>query len=207
MKCAPELVELMHKVIDEEADAQERRQLLTHLKTCQACKRHFEELRYTATMMQNAPRPKVPDHFTANVLARLPKEKPSTSIRRWFHLHPLATAAAIFLLFMTSYFASVWSGPQKVSVMGEGNVQQTEQTVIVPEGETIKGDLVVRNSDLKIEGTVEGNVTLINGKKLMASAGQVTGEIEEVNQVIEWIWYEMKQLFSGIFHVQYSLHR
>ncbi|WP_269758174.1 hypothetical protein [Thalassobacillus sp. C254] len=31
----------------------------------------------------------------------------------------------------------------------------------------------------------------------MASAGEVAGEIEEVDQVLEWIWYHAKRL-TGI---------
>lgn len=66
-------------------------------------------------------------------------------------------------------------------------------TVIVPEGEVVEGDLVVKNGDLRIEGQVDGNVTIINGDKYMASAGNVTGDIDEIDEVFEWIWYKMKE--------------
>ncbi len=64
--------------------------------------------------------------------------------------------------------------------------------VIVPEGEVVKGDVVVKNGDLEIKGEVEGNVTVINGQQYMASAGKVTGEIEEVDAIFEWLWYHIK---------------
>ena len=51
--------------------------------------------------------------------------------------------------------------------------------MIIPEGEVVKGDVTVRNGKLIIEGEVDGNVTVINGEKYMASAGKVTGDIEE----------------------------
>ena len=65
--------------------------------------------------------------------------------------------------------------------------------LLVPEGEVVKGDVTVRNGKLIIEGEVDGNVTVINGERYMASAGKVTGEIEEINEVFEWIWYHIKR--------------
>lgn len=72
--------------------------------------------------------------------------------------------------------------------------------------------MVVKNGNLKIDGTVDGKVTLIKGKliqedsdevldgeNLMASAGEVNGEFESVNKVFEWIWYSFKSLVEGIF--------
>src|SRR5699024_1650114 len=81
-------------------------------------------------------------------------------------------------------------------------------TVIVPEGITVDGDLVVKNGNLKIEGTVDGNVTLINGKlvddemdreELMASVGEVNGDFKVVDQVFELLWYTLRHVFTSIF--------
>ena len=66
----------------------------------------------------------------------------------------------------------------------------------------------MKNGNLKIEGTVDGNVTLINGKLiqdqlngegLMASVGEVNGEFKKVDQVFEWIWFNLQNLFRGVF--------
>lgn len=65
------------------------------------------------------------------------------------------------------------------------------QTVIVPEGEVVKGDIVVKNGDLIVEGEVDGNVTVINGQ-YMASSAVVSGRIEEIDEVFEWLWYTIK---------------
>jgi cytoskeletal protein CcmA (bactofilin family) len=70
-------------------------------------------------------------------------------------------------------------------------------TVTVPEGETVEGDVTVKGGTINIEGKVEGNVTVINGE-YMASAGQVTGEVEEINEAFEWIWYQMKSLSKEV---------
>ncbi|HET7658128.1 MAG TPA: anti-sigma factor, partial [Bacillales bacterium] len=133
-----------------------------------------------------------------NVLKRLPKENQSSKARRWFYQHPLMTAAALFLIFMTGYLFSLWEGPQQVSVVGKGHVKQGDHMVIVPKGEVIQGNLIVHNSDVKIEGKVHGDVTVINGRKYLASAGQVTGHVRVVDAVLEWIWYQIKHLFTGL---------
>ncbi len=79
-------------------------------------------------------------------------------------------------------------------------------TVIVPAGVTVPGDVYVKNGDLLVLGTVDGNVTLFNGElldsdsqldggNLMASAGGVNGDLETVDQTFEWIWYHVKNFF------------
>src|SRR5699024_6558426 len=84
-------------------------------------------------------------------------------------------------------------------------------TVIVPEGVTVVGDLLVKNGNLQIDGQIDGNVTLINGKLivnpdelghedeyLVASAG-VNGEFKHIDEMVEWVWYKLKTLFENIF--------
>lgn len=193
-----EIMHVMHKVLDGDADEKEKRDLTHHLKACGTCRIHFKELKTTEAMVQSASGAHAPIDFKETLLKRMPKETRVTKTKRWLQAHPVLTAAALFLIFMTSYLFSLWDGPQQVTVLGEGHVKQTHNAVIVPKGEVIHGDLIVRNSNLKIEGTVKGNVTVINGKKYMASAGQVTGQIKEVNQIMEWIWYQLKHLFTGL---------
>jgi hypothetical protein len=64
----------------------------------------------------------------------------------------------------------------------------------------VQGDLVVRNGNTRIEGKVNGSVTVINGSNYLASAGEVTGEIRELDQMFEWLWYKMKSTTDNIVH-------
>jgi len=80
---------------------------------------------------------------------------------------------------------------QHFSVTKQPNLVVEGQTVIVPEGEAVKGDIVVKNGDLIVEGEVDGNVTVINGQ-YMASSAVVSGRIEEIDEVFEWLWYTIK---------------
>ncbi|CQR48470.1 Anti-sigma-W factor RsiW [Paraliobacillus sp. PM-2] len=59
----------------------------------------------------------------------------------------------------------------------------------------------MKNVDLQIDGNVNGNVTLINGEHLMASAGNINGEIEQVNQVFEWMWYHIKKFGKNMINL------
>ena len=97
--------------------------------------------------------------------------------------------------------SSIWSeGNKELVVKGDGHfiVDEERGVVVIPEGEKVSGDLIVRNGDIEIAGEVEGNVTVINGEKYLASAGQVTGEIQEINQFFSWLWYHVKSFFADV---------
>ena len=144
----------------------------------------------------------VPDYFTEKVMQRIATQNTKQSIAlNWFKKHPFGTAAALFIVLMAGYIFSLWEQvPFRAEVQGSGQITyEGDQTVVVPKGEVIKGNLVVQNGKVKIEGQVDGNVILINSDSLLASAGHVTGDIEEVNQIMDWIWYHIKQFFNKVF--------
>ena len=144
---------------------------------------------------------KAPANFTENVMARLPKEKKKVGAQRWLKNHPLLAAASLFLVLMIGSLFSTWNQDRDFSVSKQKNLIVKNNTVIVPKGETVKGNVIVRNGKLKIEGEVQGNVTVIHGEKYMASAGHVTGQIDEVNEVFDWIWYQMKQTTHQVIDI------
>ncbi|ELW9008239.1 anti-sigma factor, partial [Campylobacter upsaliensis] len=71
----------------------------------------------------------------------------------------MLAAASLFLILMVSSLMSAWNEDHQFSVSKQPNILVENNTAIVPEGETVKGDIIVRNGDIKIEGQVEGNVT------------------------------------------------
>lgn len=192
MKCSPEAVSLIHKYLDEDITTNEEKELKQHLQKCKDCQNHFHELKKTIALVKSVNHVEPPDDFTRKVMDKLPKEKRSIGYKRWFKAHPLLTAAAVFLLLMTGSLFSTWTNDQQFSVSKQENIEIQDHTVIVPEGKVVKGDLVVRNGNVKVEGEVQGNVVVINGEKYLASAGNVTGEMEEINAVFDWIWYHIK---------------
>src|SRR5690606_40700869 len=113
------------------------------------------------------------------------KEKRSEGVRRWLRHHPLLAAASLFIFLMGASLFSGWNDDDQFSVTAQPNLIVENGVVVVPEGEVVEGDITVKNGDIRIEGEVNGDVTVINGEKYMASAGNVTGEIEEINQMFE----------------------
>jgi anti-sigma factor RsiW len=193
VKCSEEIIELMHEYLDEEIDPTNEKKLRDHLLSCKDCEIVFNEYKKTIAFVKGTSTMQPSADFTANVMARLPKEKKKVSVQRWLRNHPMLAAASVFMVLMIGSLASTWNQGHELSFSKQENLVVQKDTVIVPEGEVVKGDVIVRNGNLKVEGEVQGDVTVINGEQYLASAGHVTGQIEEVNEVFDWIWYHMKK--------------
>ena len=199
--CPEQIIELMHEYLDEEITPEHERTLREHLQSCKDCEAIFNELKKTIAFVKSVSYMQAPDDFTANVLARLPKEKRKIWMQRWVKNHPMLAAASLFLILMMGSLFSTWNEDREFSVTKQKNLVVQNNTVIVPKGETVKGDVIVRNGKLKIEGEVQGDVTVINGEKYLASAGHVTGQIDEVNEVFDWIWYHIKKTTHDVVQI------
>lgn len=209
MNCNKESIELMHKYLDGDLTKPEECSLRTHLETCADCQHHFHELKRTITLIKSAEHFTAPEDFTQKVMQNLPTEKKRVTYMRWFKVHPILTAAALFFIIMMGGMFSSWNQDTQLVVSKQEELIIEGDTVIVPEGVTIPGDVLVKNGNLIINGTIDGNVTLVNGKlidenpldgeNLMASAGGVNGEFESVDRVFEWMWYKVKDVFKGVF--------
>lgn len=192
--CPKQIVRYMHHYLDGEILAEEQDELREHLTSCESCRQHFAELKKTIALVQSASHIAAPAGFTGRVLALLPKEGTVIGMERWFRNHPFFTAAALFLLLMSGGFFSLANQEDHFAFTKNEALKVENETVIVPAGAIIEEDIVVKNGDIRIEGEVQGNVTVINGDRYMASAGNVTGQIEEIDQLFGRIWYEMKAL-------------
>ncbi len=189
--CPDEIIHYMHEYLDSALSQSKEQILKEHLQKCPDCQNHFQELKRTISYVQSTSYINVSSGFTANVMANLPKEKSSIGVKRFIRHHPLLAAASLFIILMAGSLFSSWNGDQKFTVTMKPNLVVENETVIVPEGEIVDGDITVKNGKLRIEGKVNGNITVINGEYL-ASAGAVTGEIEEIDELFEWIWYKIK---------------
>ncbi|RXJ01885.1 anti-sigma factor [Anaerobacillus alkaliphilus] len=204
MNCEKEIVSLIHKYLDEEITDSERKQLTVHLKNCENCRTHMNELKKSIAFIQSSSHIEAPPNFTSLVMNSLPQQKKSVNWKRWMKNHPILVAASIFLVFMAMSIFSSWVDVgEQLSVSGQANViiDKERNVVVVPEGEIVEGDIVVKNASIQVDGQVNGNVTVINGHKYMASAGQVAGNIEEINKGLDWIWYNIKSFFSEVVNI------
>jgi len=201
MSCSTEVIQLMHKYLDEEITSEEESKLREHLNQCEECTQHFHELKKSIAFVQSTSHISAPSDFTMKVMQNLPKEKKVVRITRWLGSHPMITAASLFILLMTGSLFSVWEGNQEFSVSKQPNLVIENNTVIVPEGEVVKGDVLVRNGTLHIEGKVDGDVTVINGERYLAAAGEVSGEIKVIDEMFEWLWFQIKTTTKDALHL------
>lgn len=197
-KCPNHVVHYMHAFLDGEITPEEEAVLAEHLDSCEECRVTMEELERTVTMFENIGTIQAPSGFVDGVAARLPQRKVQKGPKKWLRQHPIMAAAALFLILMSASFFSSFENEQQFSFTKQPNIVVEGETVVVPAGETVKGDLVVKNGDLRIEGEVDGDVTVIRGSKFMASTAVITGTSEEINEVFDWLWYKIKSVAKDI---------
>lgn len=201
MACNQEKAKLLHNYFDDHLTLLEKKEFENHLLQCDKCEAHLNDLWKTIAIVQSASHIEAPTNFTENVMKQLPKQKNTKRWKTWMRQHPFLLTAAVFTFVFILSLSSIWTeGKNGIVVSGDGHfiVDEERGVVIIPEGEKIKGDLLIRNGNIEIAGEVEGNITVINGEQLLASAGQVTGDIQEINQVFTWIWYQIKTSISDV---------
>ncbi len=195
--CPQQYVDYMHEYLDGDISRDHEHELKKHLQACGPCRQHMHELSDTIAFVKSAAHITAPPHLEEQIMNSLPKRANTVSIQKWFRRHPVLVAAAVFCILMSAALVGSFSSNTQFSVSEQANVIVDGKTVIVPEGQTVKGDIVVRNGDIRIDGEVDGNVTVINGK-YMASTSVVTGEIAEIDQAFEWLWFKMKSIWNDV---------
>ncbi len=190
--CPERIVHLMHDYLDGEISREHELELKSHLQSCVDCQAHMHELSDVVAFVKGAAHVEAPNYFTETVMARLPKEKSHAGFSRWFRQHPMLSAAALFILFMSSTIFTNFNDEQQFSFTKQENVIIEGETVIIPKGQVVVGDLVVKNGNVQIDGELDGDLTIINGSKYMASTAVITGKTEEINQAFDWLWFKIK---------------
>lgn len=193
--CPENVIHLMDDYLDGDISPSDERQLKEHLESCNDCRKLYQALSKTIAFVQSASHMQAPSDFVQKTMERLPKEKQRAGVQRWFRRHPMLAAAALFCVLMSAALFTNFNDDQQFSFTKQPNLVVEGQTVIVPEGQTVVGDLTVRNGDLRVEGELQGDVTIVNGQ-YMASSGVITGEIEEIDKAFEWLWYTLKNGFK-----------
>lgn len=197
--CPEQIVHYMHAYLDDEISHDDEQLLMQHLEHCTSCKELMDDLTDAIQFIEKAEPLQAPSGFVDDVMARIPKEKSKVGIQRWLRRHPLLAAVAMFFILMSASIFSSYGNDQQFSVTKQSNLIVEGETVIVPEGEVVKGDIVVKNGELRIEGEVDGNVTVVHGTKYMASTAVVTGTSKEIDQAFDWLWYKIKETVKDVF--------
>lgn len=200
----------MHDYLDGELPREDIVTLKSHLLSCPACRSRFEQLEKTdaaAFLTLEAIKPaaeydqKASEQLTQRIMQQLPKQKSKqrNGIVRFIYRYPGVTAAAVFALVMLGSFFTMWEEDSKLIVAGE-DLQQViieGNTVIVPEGAHLTGNLTVENGRAEVKGEVDGNVTVIDGSLNLASTGHIAGQSRTIDQALDWFWYKVTQTFGG----------
>ncbi|MCQ4088661.1 zf-HC2 domain-containing protein [Saccharibacillus sp. JS10] len=203
MECK-QAVLLMHDYLDEDLPLEQEAQLKSHLDTCPECRAAFRRLEETEMMLFAANRKSeslsVSEDMTDRIMSFLPQPKKHSPAWSWIRRHPALTAAAAFILIMVGTSIGFWNADTQLVLKGNdlNRVQVEGNTVTVPEGTIIGGDLTVERGELRIYGDVEGNVTVIDGTSYQASTAHVAGQVKDINQALDWVWYKLGNIVSEV---------
>src|SRR5690606_41693780 len=74
-------------------------------------------------LIQSTEKLKAPDDFTSKVMQQLPVEKKHVKYLRWFKMHPILTAAAIFFVFMFTGLLSAFEQDRKSTRLNSSHVK------------------------------------------------------------------------------------
>ncbi|WP_411345121.1 zf-HC2 domain-containing protein [Paenibacillus sp. WLX1005] len=194
-------VTYMHEYLDGDLPDEQADELNQHMAECSECRAAFKELEQTELLLfaVNHRKPPVSDELTDRIMQSLPKPKKKSAWVTWLKHHPALTAAAAFFIILLGTLPLWDEGPEMIvkgqsldQVVIEGN------TVIVPEGKTIAGNLTIEKGQARIYGDVEGNVTVIDGSVFQASTAHISGQVQTIDQAVGWLWYKISTAFSDV---------
>ncbi|WP_379130986.1 zf-HC2 domain-containing protein [Paenibacillus sp. sgz500958] len=195
-------VSMMHDYLDDDLPDLQQRELKEHLISCPDCRAKFNELEQTDmlmfSLMHKSPVPS--DALAERIMNALPKAKKERRLITWIRVHPALTAASLFLVVMLMSTVTFWSPDGQLVVKGSDLEQVVIKgdTVIVPSGKTISGDLTVENGEAEVYGDVNGNVTIIDGSLYQASTAHISGQVKSIDQAVSWLWYKVTNMFSEV---------
>lgn len=194
---------LMHEYFDDDLTHEQVVELKDHLQGCSVCSARFKELEQTEMMLFSTIRYKAlsaPDELVDAIMSKIPTQRKQQAWVGWIKRHPALTAAAVFLLVMVFSSLSLWKSDEHlvVKVADLDQVIINGDTVTVPEGSTVAGNLTVENGKAEIYGDVQGNLTVIDGSYYQASTAHISGEIKSIDQALDWIWYRITNTFTEV---------
>jgi cytoskeletal protein CcmA (bactofilin family) len=106
----------------------------------------------------------------------------------------------MFVLVMTGSLMSMWNENSELMVKGKDlqSVVIQGNTVYVPAGKTVTGNIMVENGKLQVDGDIEGNIVVIQGSVNLASTAHISGQITQIDEAFSWLWFKMNGLASKI---------
>lgn len=188
----------MHDYLDGDISHGSAESLKQHLALCKHCSDKFDQLSTIESLCSTLPVPRMSEDLTDRIMSSMPKARRSSALGGWIRRHPAISAAALFLVFMLSSFVAMWNQDQQLTVSGPNlDVLEYEgSTVIVPAGKVVTGNLTVSNGSVRVLGSVEGDLTVIDGNVTLASTAHIAGHVQTVDRAIDWAWYKLRSWFG-----------
>jgi len=199
MNCK-EALPLMHEVLDGDATAEQAWKLRMHLAECESCSHIYRSMETTEALMRAMPIVCAPSGMAERIMAGVPAKRGSSWLK-WLKRHPAISVAAVFLMLMFGSLFSMWNGDKQLVVKGDlEELVFKGNTVIVPSGHTVDGNLVVQGGKLEVEdnANVRGNITVIDGSLQMASTAHIAGHINQIDAMFDWVWYKLTEFVDSI---------
>ncbi|RPF53492.1 zf-HC2 domain-containing protein [Aquisalibacillus elongatus] len=200
MACNQVFEDELHHYLNHELTYEEEINLKHHIMSCRACQKHYQELKRVDQKLSDIKDVEVPSDLKCNIMAQLPKDSRFKRGRKIVKEHPMISAAvAFFIMLFISTLMNYHSNQQMSLSKHEGVVTQGDR-VIIPEGEIIEGDFIVRNAEVVLEGQIRGNLTLVNsqvidhtihhGDQFNKYNHHVEGKVVEIDQYVHWIYHK-----------------
>lgn len=188
----------IHEYLDGDLERAYALELKQHLISCSDCNQVFKQLENIEALVMHLPKRPTPDGLKDRIMLSLPKPLKRTSWLKWARRHPSITVASLFIMVMLASFASLWDQDMQMVVKGS-NLDQVVirgDTVYIPSGHTVEGNLMVKRGKIQVDGQVNGNLVVIDGSYNLASTAKISGQVKQVDQAIGWLWFEVKELIS-----------
>ncbi|WP_248928969.1 zf-HC2 domain-containing protein [Paenibacillus hamazuiensis] len=199
MECK-EALPMMHEYLDGDLEGANAARLKEHLLVCPDCKKRFRELETTEAMIMASPDVKAPPYLKDRIMLALPPVKSNRTFGQWFRRHPAVSVAAVFVLVMMGSFMSLWNEDTELLVKGN-NLDQVVikgDTVYVPPGHTVSGNLTVQSGKLQVDGDINGNLVVIDGSVNLASTAHISGQVTKIDEAFEWMWFKVSEFFTQL---------
>ncbi|MBW7455791.1 zf-HC2 domain-containing protein [Paenibacillus sepulcri] len=196
----------MHDYLDDELPREDVLQLKNHLLSCPACRARFEQLERTEALTHKLIdfRPQAEetqaDDLKLRIMSALPVKRNRPSWAGWLRNHPAIAVAAVFALVMFSSTLAMWEENTDLTVRGTdlSHVVINGDTVTVPAGAHVNGNLIIENGKANVLGEVNGDVTVIEGSLYQASTAHISGKVKTIDQALDWFWYKVSHSISSL---------
>lgn len=195
-----EALPLMHEYLDGELEDDRAIALKRHLLTCANCKKALRQLETTEALVKSLPAAKAPDYLKDRIMQALPPIKRERNWTEWFRRHPAVSVAVVFVMVMLGSFVSLWNEDRELLVKGSDLEQVVIKgdTVYVPAGHKVAGNLMVKSGKLQVDGEINGNLVVIDGSVNLASTAHISGHITKIDEAFEWMWFKINEFFSQL---------